>query len=54
MSVLAFPIFLATACFAQPLTIFLYGARYASSAPILAILSLGYFSMLFLRLAALL
>jgi O-antigen/teichoic acid export membrane protein len=43
MSVLAFPIFLATACFAHPLTIFLYGARYASSAPILAILSLGYF-----------
>jgi O-antigen/teichoic acid export membrane protein len=43
MSVLAFPIFLATACFARPLTIFLYGARYAPSAPILAILSLGYF-----------
>jgi O-antigen/teichoic acid export membrane protein len=43
MSVLAFPIFLATACFARPLTIFLYGARYAASAPILAILSLGYF-----------
>ena len=43
MSVLAFPIFLVTACFARPLTIFLYGARYAPSAPILAILSLGYF-----------
>ncbi|MBS1801658.1 MAG: flippase [Acidobacteria bacterium] len=43
MSVLAFPIFLATACFAHPLTVFLYGARYAPSAPILAILSLGYF-----------
>jgi O-antigen/teichoic acid export membrane protein len=43
MSVLAFPIFLATACFARPLAIFLYGARYAPSAPILAILSLGYF-----------
>jgi O-antigen/teichoic acid export membrane protein len=43
MSVLAFPIFLTTACFAQPLTILLYGARYAPSAPILAILSLGYF-----------
>jgi O-antigen/teichoic acid export membrane protein len=43
MSVLAFPIFLTTACFARPLTIFLYGARYASSAPILAILSLAYF-----------
>jgi len=34
---------LATACFARPLAIFLYGDRYASSAPILAILSLGYF-----------
>src|SRR5260370_8860725 len=43
MSVLAFPIFLATSCFARPLTIFLYGARYAPSAPILAILSLGHF-----------
>jgi O-antigen/teichoic acid export membrane protein len=43
MSVLAFPIFLTTACFAQPLTNFLYGARYAPSAPILAILSIGYF-----------
>jgi O-antigen/teichoic acid export membrane protein len=43
MSVLAFPIFLTTACFARPLTIFLYGTRYAPSAPILAILSLGYF-----------
>jgi O-antigen/teichoic acid export membrane protein len=43
MSVLAFPIFLATACFAQPLTVFLYGVRYSPSSPILAILSLGYF-----------
>jgi O-antigen/teichoic acid export membrane protein len=43
MSVLAFPIFLTMACFARPLTVFLYGARYAPSAPILAILSLGYF-----------
>jgi O-antigen/teichoic acid export membrane protein len=43
MSVLAFPIFLATACFARSVTIFLYGARYAPSAPILAVLSLAYF-----------
>ena len=43
MSVLAFPIFLLTTCFAGPLTNFLYGIRYAPSAPILAILSLGYF-----------
>jgi O-antigen/teichoic acid export membrane protein len=43
MSVLAFPIFLATACFARSVTIFLYGARYSPSAPILAVLSLAYF-----------
>jgi O-antigen/teichoic acid export membrane protein len=43
MSALAFPVFLTTACFARPLTIFLYGDRYAPSAPILAILSLAYF-----------
>lgn len=43
MSVLASPIFLATTCFARPLTTFLYGTRYTSSASIMAILSLGYF-----------
>lgn len=43
MGVLAFPIFLATCCFAKPLTVFLYGTRYTPSAPILAILSFGYF-----------
>ena len=41
MSVLAFPIFLVTGCFARPLAILLYGARYAPSAPILAIMSLA-------------
>ncbi|WP_263368584.1 oligosaccharide flippase family protein [Edaphobacter bradus] len=44
MSALAFPIFLITCCSARTLTSFLYGARYAPSASILAILSLGYFS----------
>ncbi len=43
MSVLAFPILVATSCFARPLTLLLYGARYAPSAPILAILSIGYY-----------
>jgi O-antigen/teichoic acid export membrane protein len=43
MSVLAFPILLATACFARPLTIFLYGARYAPSAPIMALLAISHF-----------
>lgn len=43
MAVLAFPIFLATSCFAHPLTIVLYGVRYAPSAQVLAVLSLAYF-----------
>lgn len=43
MSVLAFPFFLTCTCLARPLTILLYGARYAASAPVLAVLSLGYF-----------
>lgn len=41
MSVLSFPIFALTFSFAQPLSEFLYGARYASSGPILALLALG-------------
>jgi len=41
MSVLSFPIFAATFSFAQPVVVFLYGARYAPSAPALALLSLG-------------
>jgi O-antigen/teichoic acid export membrane protein len=46
MSVLSFPIFAATFSLAHPLTTFLFGARYARSAPILALLSLGsYFNV---------
>jgi O-antigen/teichoic acid export membrane protein len=41
MSVLSFPIFAATFSFAQPVVVFLYGARYTPSAPALALLSLG-------------
>jgi O-antigen/teichoic acid export membrane protein len=41
MSVLSFPIFAATFSFAYPVVVFLYGARYAPSAPALALLSLG-------------
>lgn len=44
MSVLSFPIFAATFSFAQPLTVFLYGARYAPSWPALALLSLGSYT----------
>lgn len=46
MSVLSFPIFAMTFSLAQPLTVFLYGARYEQAAPILALLSLGsYFNV---------
>jgi len=43
MTALAFPLFLATTCFARPLTTLLYGTRYSPSVPILAVLSFGYF-----------
>jgi O-antigen/teichoic acid export membrane protein len=41
ISVATFPIFLVTFSLAQPITILLFGERYASSGPIMAILSLG-------------
>jgi len=44
MAVLSFPIFAMTFCMAEPLTVFLYGARYHRSGMILAFLSLGYYS----------
>jgi O-antigen/teichoic acid export membrane protein len=43
MAILAFPIFAVTFSLAQPLTLLLYGQRYADSAVILALLSLGYY-----------
>jgi O-antigen/teichoic acid export membrane protein len=43
MTVLSFPIFAATCCFARPLTVALYGARYAESSAVLALLSFGYY-----------
>jgi len=47
MSVLSFPIFAVTFSLAKPLTTFLYGARYAPSGPVLALLSLAsYFNVL--------
>jgi O-antigen/teichoic acid export membrane protein len=46
MSVISFPIFAMTFSLAQPLTVFLYGARYEQAAPILALLSFGsYFNV---------
>jgi O-antigen/teichoic acid export membrane protein len=44
MVVLSFPIFVLTFSIAQPLTVFLYGARYQTSGVILALLALGYYS----------
>ena len=43
LAVLTFPLFLATFSLAGPTTTWLFGSRYAHSAPILAVLSLGCF-----------
>ena len=43
ISVLSFPVFAISFVQAQPLTTFLFGARYAGSGQILAVLSLGFF-----------
>ncbi len=43
IAVFSFPILMVTFSLAQPLTILLFGERYADSATILALLSLGYY-----------
>lgn len=43
ISVLSFPIFAMTFSMSQPLTVLLYGSRYADSAIILTLLSFGYY-----------
>jgi O-antigen/teichoic acid export membrane protein len=43
IAILTFPVFALTFSLAEPLTVLLFGARYASSAPILAVLALGYY-----------
>jgi O-antigen/teichoic acid export membrane protein len=43
MAIISFPIFAVTFSLAQPLTVLLFTKRYADSAPILALLSLGYY-----------
>jgi O-antigen/teichoic acid export membrane protein len=43
MAVFSFPIFAMTCMSSHPVTVALFGERYASSAPILALLSLGYY-----------
>lgn len=42
-TVLAFPIFLSCLTLAEPLTVLLFGERYASAAPVLAVLAVGQF-----------
>jgi O-antigen/teichoic acid export membrane protein len=43
IAVLSFPIFMLTFALAQPMTILLFGERYADAALVLALLSLGYY-----------
>lgn len=43
LALITFPLFAATFTLAQPLMSTFYGSRYASSAPFLALLSLGYY-----------
>jgi O-antigen/teichoic acid export membrane protein len=43
IAVISFPIFMGTFALAQPLTVLLFGQRYANAATILALLSLGYY-----------
>jgi O-antigen/teichoic acid export membrane protein len=43
ISVISFPIFLITFALAEPLTILLFGERYAESGQIMALLAIGYY-----------
>lgn len=43
IAILSFPVFVVTFSLAHPITILLYGSRYEQAAPILAMLSLGYY-----------
>jgi O-antigen/teichoic acid export membrane protein len=44
VAVMNFPVFAATFALAGPITILLYGEQYASSAPVLAVLALGFYA----------
>ena len=43
LAVFSFPLFALTGPFSEPLTLAMFGERYASSAPYLAVLATGYF-----------
>jgi O-antigen/teichoic acid export membrane protein len=43
IAVLSAPVFMLTFAFAEPMTRLLYGSRYASAAPVMALLALGYY-----------
>ncbi|MGH2970155.1 MAG: oligosaccharide flippase family protein [Solirubrobacteraceae bacterium] len=42
-TVLSYPVFIVSVGLAEPLTVLLFGERYASAAPLLAVLALGHF-----------
>ncbi|MGH3924792.1 MAG: polysaccharide biosynthesis C-terminal domain-containing protein, partial [Pseudonocardiaceae bacterium] len=43
LAIFSFPIFALTSSLAHPITVMVYGARYESSAPYLALMSVGYY-----------
>lgn len=43
VAVLTFPVFVATSALAEPLTVLLFGAQYASSGALLAVLAVGFY-----------
>lgn len=43
IAIFSFPVFALTFSLAEPVTLLLYGSRYEQSAPILALMSLGYY-----------
>lgn len=43
VALLTLPVFLVTVCFALPMTVLMFGERYASAAPVLAVLAAGTF-----------
>ena len=53
ITVLSFPVFAVTFCLAEPVVVALFEARYASSAPYLALLALGYYFQACMGLQAL-
>lgn len=51
VTMLSLPTFLVTACLARPVTLLLFGERYAGAAPVLALLSVGSFIYVMLAMS---